>query len=144
MIRCMHIALTDIPQDWDKTQIKKIATKICAGGKLKLTKSDYLSKGIPAYSAAGQDGYVHEAEFSSLGVIVSAIGARCGKSFYATGKWTTLANTQVILANESKCLNRFLWYLINDEQYWHRSGTAQPFIKPSDIQNAWIPSPNPQ
>ena len=29
---------------------------------------------------------------------------------------------------------RFLWYQLNDESLWHRSGTAQPYIKPSDVK----------
>ena len=144
MIRCAKKSLNNIPQEWLKSQIKDVALLMRAGGNLGLTKiKDYQKSGFPAYSAAGQDGFVHVFEFEQPGVVVSAIGARCGKCFYATDKWTTLANTQAILADESKMLNRFLWYLINDESYWHRSGTAQPFIKPSDIQNAWIPVPPP-
>jgi restriction endonuclease S subunit len=144
MIRCSKKSLTDIPKEWTKSQIKDVTLLMRAGGNLGLTKiKDYQKKGFPAYSAAGQDGFVPIFEFAQPGVVVSAIGARCGKCFYATDKWTTLANTQAILADESKMLNRFLWYLINDESYWHRSGTAQPFIKPSDIQNAWIPVPPP-
>ena len=144
MIRCAKKSLNDIPSEWIKSQIKDVALLMRAGGNLGLTKiQDYQKSGFPAYSAAGQDGFVNVFEFEQPGVVVSAIGARCGKCFYATDKWTTLANTQAILADESKMLNRFLWYLINDESYWHRSGTAQPFIKPTDIQNAWIPVPPP-
>ena len=77
-------------------------------------------------------------------VVVSVIGARCGKCFpMRPTNGQHLPTPKTILADESKMLNRFLWYLINDESYWHRSGTAQPFIKPTDIQNAWIPVPPP-
>jgi type I restriction enzyme S subunit len=36
---------------------------------------------------------------------------------------------------------RFLWYQLNDESSWHRSGTGQPFIKPSDVKSrlAYLP-----
>jgi type I restriction enzyme S subunit len=30
---------------------------------------------------------------------------------------------------------RFLWYQLDDELGWHRSGTAQPFIKPWDVKS---------
>ena len=142
MIRCAHQSLDNIPQNWAKVQLKDV-TSIHSGGKLKLTKiNNYQSSGIPAYSASGQDGFVSICEYNQTGVVLSAIGARCGKCFYAEGKWTTLANTQVLFANTHKYNNRFLWYVVNDEHFWHRSGTAQPFIKPTDIQNAWVPCPS--
>ncbi len=122
-------------------QLGDVAT-VSAGGKLKFTKSkDYRSTGIPAYSAAGQDGFVATAEFSGDGVVLSSIGARCGKCFLAAGQWTTLANTQVILPIKDLCLARYLWYYANDEDYWARSGTAQPFIKPRDVRGAWLALP---
>ena len=143
MIRSSFSAIKNIPQDWEAVQIKDIAKKITVGGRLGLRKNkDYCAQGFPAYSAAGKDGFVSQFEYEADGVIVSSIGARCGKCFYATGKWTTLANTQVILTNEARCLSRFLWYVVNDELFWHRSGTAQPFIKPTDIRNSWIPLPS--
>ena len=142
MIRCAHQSLDNIPLEWAKVQLKDV-TQIHAGGKFKLTKiNNYQSSGIPAYSASGQDGYVSIREYSQTGVVLSAIGARCGKCFYAQGDWTTLANTQVMFGNTDKYNNRFLWYVVNDERFWHRSGTAQPFIKPTDIQNAWVPCPS--
>ena len=142
MIRCSYRATQGIPDNWSAVQITDIAKKISVGGKLGLTKSNnYCDEGFPAYSAAGQDGYVAEFEYDQNAVIVSSIGARCGKCFYATGKWTSLANIQLIFTDEEQCNSRFLWYLINDESFWHRSGTAQPFIKPSDIHHAWIPLP---
>ena len=108
------------------------------GGKLKLTKADYLETGFPAFSAAGQDGLVGHFEFDRPGVVVSSIGARCGKCFLATGKWTTLANTYAVLPDTAKADARFLWYQLNDEASWHRSGTGQPFIKPSDIKRRQV------
>lgn len=105
------------------------------GGKLKLTKRDYREAGFPAFSAAGQDGFVERPEFERPGVIVSSIGARCGKAFLANnGPWTSLANTYCVLPDTDIADPEFLWYQLNDENSWHRSGTAQPFIKPSDIQ----------
>lgn len=104
------------------------------GGKLKLNKADYVSDGITAYSAAGPDGYVAKCEFTQPAIVVSSIGARCGKAFLALGDFTTLANTYVLFPDLSVASPNFLWYQLNDEQSWIRSGTAQPFIKPSDIK----------
>jgi type I restriction enzyme S subunit len=35
-----------------------------------------------------------------------------------------------------------LWYQLNDERRWHRSGTGQPFIKPADVKahRVFLPS----
>ncbi|RDV36217.1 restriction endonuclease subunit S [Bradymonadaceae bacterium TMQ3] len=141
MKRSSKFGVKNLPHGWKATQIKKIGA-VTAGGSLNLTKTnDYIDVGFPAFSAAGQDGYVAHAEFNQPGVIVSSIGARCGKCFFAIGQWSTLANTQVILPKEDKCLTKFLWYWVNDEEYWVRSGSAQPFISPKDIKNAWIPLP---
>lgn len=132
------------PATWPNMQLRDVAT-IRAGGKLGLTKvKNYISTGYPAFSAAGQDGFVDRFEFEGSSVILSAIGARCGKCFYATGKWTTLANTYIIRANPTLFSNRFLWYLLNDEDYWHRSGTAVPFISPRDIRSTWVHQPTRQ
>jgi type I restriction enzyme S subunit len=66
--------------------------------------------------------------------VLSAIGARCGKCFFADGKWISLANTQLIFPDPARADCKFLWYQLNDERRWHRSGTGQPFIKPSDVK----------
>ena len=142
MIRSAKVSLDSIPNHWQKKKIQDVALFIKAGGSLGYTKNqDYREEGTPAYSAAGQDGFVAECEFEQPGIVVSAIGARCGKCFLAEGKWTTLSNTQAIIVDESQIHTKFLWYLINDEDFWHKSGTAQPFIKPTDIHNSWIPVP---
>jgi type I restriction enzyme S subunit len=80
------------------------------------------------------NGYLPTHEFDEPAVILSSIGARCGKCFYAEGKWASLANTQLIFPDSRKADVRFLWIQLNDESRWHRSGTGQPFIKPSDVK----------
>lgn len=118
-----------------RVALADVAT-IHAGGRLGLSGKDFVEGGsVPAYGAAGLNGYVDTAEYEGTdAVILSSIGARCGKCFLAAGTWTTLANTQVIVPDLSKVDPRFLWYQLNDESRWHRSGSAQPFIKPSDVK----------
>lgn len=48
----------------------------------------------------------------------------------AEGAWTAIANTHVIVP-EDGVEARFLWYLMNDEDFWIKSGSAQPFVKVS-------------
>jgi type I restriction enzyme S subunit len=94
-------------------------------GRLSPNSGDDL---FPAFSATGQDVWRKEYEEEGDAVIVSAVGARCGKCFLASGKWSAIANTHVVRANEKVLNVRFLWYLINNERFWIRSGAAQPFV----------------
>src|SRR6266496_6341395 len=83
---------------------------------------------FPAFSASGQDVWREDYESEGDAVIVSAVGARCGKAFLASGKWSAIANTHVVWPQPDKIDRKFLWYRINDERFGIRSGTAQPFV----------------
>lgn len=96
---------------------------------------------FPAYSATGQDVFSEEYDHEGDGIVVSAVGARCGKCFLAGGKWRAIANTHVLLPRKEKVMVRFLWYLINDENFWVKGGTAQPFVKVKDSLCNQIPLP---
>ena len=136
------IDAADLPQDWKATQLKDFCTFI-QGGRLGLTKQhNYRTSGVPAFSAAGQDGYVDVTEFRNTdAVVLSAIGANCGRCFVAAGDWTTLANVQVVVPDPKEAHARFLHYRVNRDDYWPKSGSAQPFVKPSDIRACWIALP---
>jgi len=108
--------------------------RIIQGGRLGLSGNDFVPDGFPAYGAGGLNGQLAVHEFEEPAVILSAIGARCGKCFYADGKWVSLANTQLIFPDSSRADCKFLWFQLNDERRWHRAGTGQPFIKPSDVK----------
>jgi type I restriction enzyme S subunit len=108
--------------------------RIIQGGRSGLSGNDFVPSGVPAYGAGGLNGYLPMHEFNEPAVILSSIGARCGKCFYADGKWASLANTQLIFPDPQQADARFLWFQLNDEARWHRSGTGQPFIKPSDVK----------
>jgi len=109
--------------------------KIVQGGRQKLSGKDFVEDGgYPGYGAGGHNGNLPSYEFDEPAIVLSAIGARCGKCFQPTGKWSSLANTSVFFPDLELADVRFLWYQLNDESSWHRSGTAQPYIKPSDIK----------
>lgn len=116
--------------------LSEVAT-IHGGGRLGLSGNDFAEEAtVPAYGAAGLNGYLDVAEYADQSaIILSSIGARCGKCFLVQGAWTSLANTQVILPDPDRVDPTFLWYQLNDESRWHRSGSAQPFIKPSDVKS---------
>lgn len=126
-----HKVKTDsIPQGWVATPLSDLV--VTKAGNSKLIKGKmhheparYLFQG---YSASGADVWSDSFEYDADGVVVSAVGARCGKSFLAKGKWVAVANTHVVLPFEDAIDPEFLWYGINDEDFWIKSGTAQPFV----------------
>ncbi len=120
--------------------------QIIQGGRLRLSGNDFVPSGFPAYGAGGLNGYLQIAEFSRPGIVLSSIGARCGKCFLPDGPWTSLANTQVIFPSETVADSKFLWFQLNDETRWPRSGSAQPFIKPTDVKRhrVFLPALNEQ
>jgi len=135
-----NVPASDLPEGWRPAQLSDIAT-VHGGGRLKLNKSHYTDTGARAYSAAGPDGFVVQVEGTAPSIVLSSIGARCGKAFLTDGPWTTLANTQVITPEPAVASATFLHAILDDETYWNRSGSAQPFIKPSDVKGAWVPLP---
>jgi type I restriction enzyme S subunit len=110
-------------------------------GNTSITKASYVDKGFPAFSATGNDGYVEQAEHNVDGIVLSAIGARCGKCFLASGKWTAIKNTITIVPNPSKIHLKYLYLILNDEKSWLTKGAAQPFITLGIARNRKIPLP---
>lgn len=111
------------------------------GGKQGLSGKDFVSTGFPAYGAGGMNGFLPSFEFDQQAIILSSIGARCGKCFYTEGKWSSLANVQLIFPDLGKVHPKFLWYQLNDEKRWPRHGTGQPYIRPSDVKEHRIHLP---
>jgi type I restriction enzyme, S subunit len=129
-----------VKDGWTVVSLADVA-KITSGGSLKLSGRDFVESGVPAWGAGGHNGYVPVSESEGPAVILSSIGARCGKCFYVDGEWTTLANTQIIDPRPERVDARFLWYQLNDERRWPRSGSGQPFIKPSDVKGHQVVLP---
>jgi type I restriction enzyme S subunit len=94
-------------------------------GRLSATDKTGLFRG---YSASGQDVWCPHYEHDGFAIVVSAVGSRCGKAFTASGKWCAIANTHVVWPNASKVDSRFLSFFINDEDFWMKSGSGQPFV----------------
>ena len=128
------------PDGWRLVRLGQVAS-VKPGGRRGFTKTrDYVPEGYPAYSAAGQDGRVPEWEFNQHAVVVPSIGS-IGAAYAASGKWSTLANTQVIFTDPGECDHAFLAYRLDGTQFWPISGTAQPYIKPSDMPKCWLTLP---
>lgn len=109
-------------------------------GNTSLTKEIYKNDGYKAFSASGQDGYVEKYEYDTEAIIVSAIGARCGKCFKADGKFTAIKNTLVI-TDFKNSLRNYIFEIINNENFWDKGGKGQPFIGVESARSKKLPLP---
>ncbi|MDB6173799.1 MAG: hypothetical protein JWL59_3110 [Chthoniobacteraceae bacterium] len=115
---------------WEETTFGSVVRHHAGNSTLikgKLPSSEATGR-FPAYSASGQDVWCDHFEHEGDAIVVSAVGSRCGKAFKASGKWCAIANTHVVWPNAAKIDTRFLAYFINDEDFWQKSGTGQPFV----------------
>lgn len=97
-------------------------------GDTSTTKAKYADSGYKAFSASGNDGLLPYYDFNREGIILSAIGAACGRIWYTNGKWSCIKNTIRFWSNNEKVARtQFLYYAI-DPRKWIISGSAQPFI----------------
>jgi type I restriction enzyme S subunit len=111
----------------------KYQIESCSGGNaIKGDCREAPDEGLfQGFSASGPDVWLTSYDFEKPGVVLSAVGARCGKTFKADGHWGVVANTHCLFPRRSADRD-FLWYLTNDELWWEKGGTAQPFVKVSD------------
>jgi type I restriction enzyme S subunit len=95
----------------------------------------------PGFSAAGQDVWLDTWEHEGEAIILSAVGARCGKAFLASGKWSAIANTHIVWMLPWVTLPGFAMLWLNNEAFWIRSGGAQPFVKVGETLEKSFPLP---
>jgi type I restriction enzyme S subunit len=122
-----------LPAGWASTKLGEVALR--RSGNSKLIKGKLFSSPsegtYPAFSASGQDVWHDSFDHEGEAIILSAVGARCGKAFKASGKWSAIANTHVIRPVPEVADLDFVFLLLNDENFWEKGGTAQPFVKVS-------------
>jgi type I restriction enzyme S subunit len=112
-------------------------------GDMQTTKSAYQSDGYVTYSAAGPDGFMKTYDYDGDGIVLSAIGAECGKTWLASGKWSCIKNTmRIFTLNESKIAIRYLFWITNAKSVWPKRGSAQPFISQEDARKIKLNVPN--
>ena len=110
-------------------------------GDTNTTKNSYVECGYIAYSAGGPDGQLDHFDYDREGIVLSAIGADCGKTWYATGKWSCIKNTIRFWSISEDLDNYYLYLATNGKEYWPRRGGAQPFIPQGEARNCKIPLP---
>jgi type I restriction enzyme S subunit len=127
------------PTDWKRNQLGSVAD--VNWGDTSVTKASYVDSGFPAYSASGPDGFLPYADFDRVGVVLSAIGADCGKTWLAKGKWSCIKNTLRFWATDTEVDTAFLFWLTRDPAIWPKRGSAQPFISQGDARALEIAYP---
>jgi len=121
----------ELPAGWQKVSLGEVVRTQAGNstlikGKLPAEPGPGL---FPAFSASGQDVWVVQPQHQGDAVIVSAVGARCGKCFLASGQWSAVANTHIVWPDKKRVDPYFLWLLLNDEKFWLRGQSAQPFVQ---------------
>jgi type I restriction enzyme S subunit len=105
------------------------------------TKASYVPEGYLAYSASGPDGFLDSYDYDREGVVLSAIGANCGVTYFAEGKWSCIKNTIRILPKEGLSDAAYFYYLSKTPNFWPKRGSAQPFISQTDIRELEVQLP---
>jgi type I restriction enzyme S subunit len=103
-------------------------------GDTNTTKASYKERGFLAFSAAGPDGFLDHYDYECDGIVLSAIGAKCGGTWFASGRWSCIKNTIVITKPAATVDIRYLYYVISDPAIWPKRGAAQPFISQTDAR----------
>lgn len=127
---CGKIKTKTFSRPWNKFPLSSLIKH--HSGNSKLIKGDLnhsnLQGMFPAYSASGQDVWHSKFDHEGDAIIVSAVGSRCGKAFLAKGRWSAIANTHVVWADSNKIRIEYLFLILNNENFWIKSGTGQPFV----------------
>jgi type I restriction enzyme S subunit len=110
-------------------------------GDTQTTKLSYTSEGYVAYSASGPDGFMDHYDHEGLGIVLSAIGAQCGKIWLADGQWSCIKNTIFLKARPKSTTTRILYLALNRPDVWPKRGAAQPFISQGDARKVVVRLP---
>lgn len=128
----IELAENGLPHCWELAQLGTVAD--VNWGDTNTTKASYVDEGFPAYSASGPDGFLPYHDFDRKGVIVSAIGANAGITWFARGKWSCIKNTLRFWCTAPALSDEYLYFATADRNMWPLRGSAQPFISQGDAR----------
>jgi type I restriction enzyme S subunit len=131
--------LGEAPEGWEVKRLGEIAD--VSWGDTSVTKASYVNDGFKAYSASGADGKLDYYDYDRKGVVLSAIGANCGVTWFAQGKWSCIKNTIRYWALSEAVSTEYLFYATYGKDIWPKRGAAQPFISQTDVQAIKILQP---
>ena len=126
--------------DFEIVQLSSVAD--LNWGDMQKTKSVYVPEGYLAYSASGPDGFMNTFDYDRKGIVLSAIGAESGKTWFASNKWSCIKNTMRIFSlDESKLNTEYMFWITNSKDFWPKRGSAQPFISQEDARKLKLVMP---
>jgi len=125
-----------IPKGWRVAQLGEVSDLLW--GDTTTTKRSYTTEGYLAYSASGPDGYLPYYDFSRQGIVVSAIGAYSGKTWFAQGNWSCIKNTIRLWSIDDHISNEYLFLYTSGKDFWPLRGSAQPFISQTNAREIKI------
>lgn len=132
-----------LPDGWAQLRLSQVAGRVSGNSKLIKGKlhSEPSSERFQGFSASGPDVWLDSWDHEGDAIVVSAVGARCGKAFRATDRWSAIANTSILWPFTTLVAIDYLMLLADDEDSWLRSGGAQPFVafRESLLQPVWLP-----
>ena len=125
------INVSDVPANWRVVLLADAIKNRSGNSKLikgKLHEEPAAGR-FQGFSASGADVWCDDYEHEGQAIIISAVGARCGKAFKASGKWCAIANTNITRPEPTLFEFDFAYLVLNNEHFWVRGGSAQPFVK---------------
>jgi type I restriction enzyme S subunit len=130
-----------VPNAWKTIRLEELVD--AAWGDTSVTKKSYVEKGYTAFSATGADGFLPYFDYEKSGIVLSAIGANCGKIWLAEGRWSCIKNTmRFFVKDESTLSTKFLFHFLSDPSAFIRRGSGQPFIRQEDVRHMVITYPS--
>lgn len=128
-----------LPEGWRVLPLADVAD--LKWGDTSITKKAYVEEGYVAYSAAGPDGFLSYYDFNRKGIVLSAIGANCGTTWFALEKWSCIKNTIRYWAKTNALSDEYLFLATKGKDFWPKRGSAQPFISQGDARRCSIVVP---
>lgn len=125
--------------EWKRVKLGNVAD--VSWGDTSTTKAKYVQDGFVSYSASGPDGMLPYADFDCKGIVLSAIGANCGQTWLAKGKWNCIKNTIRFWSVDKSVDTEFLYWRTRSRDFWPKRGSAQPFISQEDARNLIVSLP---
>ena len=129
-----------LPKGWETKKLGDLAD--IRWGDTSTTKASYVEEGFAAYSASGLDGKLDHFDFDRTGIVLSAIGAQCGKTWLARGKWSCIKNTIRFWSKDDSASTEYLFIATEGQDFWPRRGAAQPFISQGDSERKELVIPD--
>ncbi|AUX45341.1 subunit S of type I restriction-modification system [Sorangium cellulosum] len=121
----------DLPEGWARTTLARVCSH--RSGSSKRIKGKLHAGAGPGryqgFSASGPDVWSDTWDHEGEAIVVSAVGARCGRAFKARGRWSATTNTYVVWPRLEAVELDYLFLYLDNEGFWAKGGSAQPFVK---------------